>query len=355
VIGQLYGGQAACGNSVNDYYGRFDISFDLLQTWLGDCGEQLAGLGDESLPEPIHYDAAVTSITEVPALLCNASEIAPRITLKNNGDVDLLMVLITYGLQGGPAYTFTWNGVLHPGETANVPLPAIPVPPGSSVLAASTSFPNGLPDQVPANDGWQYGFTASTPGGNVTLRITLDNYGTDITWWLSNDQGIQLYTGGPYADFQSGQLVQVPFCLTNGCYTFRINDFFGDGICCEQGQGHYEIVGTDGAVLVANNGQYGEGRTDVFCLEALGIAEARTAPEVSLQPNPAEGMALLIAGNEAIRNMRILDATGRVLFGHGPLPARGSLRIDLTGFAPGTYLVVAEGLGGRSVERLIVR
>ncbi len=43
LVGQLYGGQASCGNNVNDYYGRFDISYNQLDTWLGDCGTQLQG------------------------------------------------------------------------------------------------------------------------------------------------------------------------------------------------------------------------------------------------------------------------------------------------------------------------
>ncbi len=43
LVGQLYGGQASCGNNVNDYYGRFDLSYPLLQTWLGTCGTELEG------------------------------------------------------------------------------------------------------------------------------------------------------------------------------------------------------------------------------------------------------------------------------------------------------------------------
>jgi hypothetical protein len=43
LIGQLYGGQANCSNNVNDYYGKFNVSYPLLEQWLGTCGDQLAG------------------------------------------------------------------------------------------------------------------------------------------------------------------------------------------------------------------------------------------------------------------------------------------------------------------------
>ncbi|HRH37402.1 MAG TPA: trypsin-like peptidase domain-containing protein, partial [Flavobacteriales bacterium] len=47
LIGQLFGGQAQCGppasNNVNDYFGRFSVSYPLLTTWLGDCGSTHEG------------------------------------------------------------------------------------------------------------------------------------------------------------------------------------------------------------------------------------------------------------------------------------------------------------------------
>lgn len=43
LVGQLYGGQASCSNNINDYYGRFDLSYPVLQEWLGSCSEVLEG------------------------------------------------------------------------------------------------------------------------------------------------------------------------------------------------------------------------------------------------------------------------------------------------------------------------
>ncbi len=43
LIGQLYGGSAACGNNGSDYFGRFSVSFPALQQWLGNCGNTLQG------------------------------------------------------------------------------------------------------------------------------------------------------------------------------------------------------------------------------------------------------------------------------------------------------------------------
>lgn len=43
LVGQLYGGQANCSNNVNDYYGRFSVTYPNLTTWLGSCGDTVDG------------------------------------------------------------------------------------------------------------------------------------------------------------------------------------------------------------------------------------------------------------------------------------------------------------------------
>lgn len=70
LIGQLYGGEADCNNSVNDYFGRFDLSYPLLSEWLGECGGTLDGYDPYAIV-PMPQDAAITSIMDVGVNLCN--------------------------------------------------------------------------------------------------------------------------------------------------------------------------------------------------------------------------------------------------------------------------------------------
>ncbi len=55
LIGQLYGGEADCSNNVNDYFGRFSVSYPLLSTWLGTCGNTHPGYPEVvGLDEPVN-------------------------------------------------------------------------------------------------------------------------------------------------------------------------------------------------------------------------------------------------------------------------------------------------------------
>lgn len=43
LVGQLFGGQASCDFNSSDNYGRFSVSYPLLDEWLGTCGNTLQG------------------------------------------------------------------------------------------------------------------------------------------------------------------------------------------------------------------------------------------------------------------------------------------------------------------------
>ncbi len=357
LIGQLYGGAANCSNSVDDYYGRLDVSWPLLEPYLGACGDTLPGLGEVEVVVPTYFDAAITSIVNIPPLICGDSIITPIITLKNNGIVTLTNATITYGLVGGASNVFNWSGSLLPLQTANVQLPPLVAASGSQLLTVSSGFPNGNPDEVPENDQWTLGFNVSNPGGNVTLRLTLDNWGSDITWTLATLAGTVLYSGGPYPDLQAGVVIEAPWCLSNDCYIFTIRDAFGDGICCDEGEGSLEIVNADGTVLVQSDGQYGEEFTTVppFCVEVVGVANRVLEQGLRLFPNPAAYEAtVLLDGFGPRARVSLHDGTGRLV---RALASNGQpqLSLSLEGLAPGVYAVAAGDERGRAVQRLMVR
>ncbi len=352
VVGQLYGGAANCDNSVNDYYGRLSTSWPFLEEYLGTCGDTLDGL-DVPVVIPINWDASITSIFELPALVCDEDSIRPWVTLKNNGLLPISNVGINYAVSGQGGGLFVWTGLLQPGQTANVQLPWIPVAAGTYELLVSTTAPNGNADQLPENDAWARTFVVSTPGQLVRLDLTLDDYGTDITWELSNDAGSLLYEGGPYADGDAGELVQVDFCLTNGCYIFTINDAFGDGICCNEGDGQYTIHAPDLLIFVESDGQYGEGEEQTFCLSEVSVPEVAEA-SFQLAPNPTNDR-MVLRSSDVLHHVDIslLDGSGRtVLAWHHP-HLRGPQELDLGGLVPGTYLLQLHHDGGRSVDRIV--
>lgn len=352
LVGQLFGGSAECGNSVDDNYGRFDLSWPLLAPWLGiACGDTLGGWDPEEA-EPIEFDAAITSINNIAELECGEDSISPVVTLKNNGLTVLTSVLITYGVQGSASYTHQWTGSLQTAQTTTVDLAAIPLISGENILTVSSSDPNGNVDQVPENDAWTITFNASPTVGLVNLILTLDNYGSDVTWNLATEAGTVLYEGGPYEDFDNGVIDSVAFCLTNGCYTFTINDFFGNGLCCDDGEGGYVIRDGFGTVFGESDGQYTDQNVNEFCIAGVGVREAALA-EIRVSPNPSNGLFRIDLNEGRALGYWVTDALGRqVLAGSWNNAAQAML--DLSGHAAGNYHLLVNDDHSRVVRHLVI-
>ena len=98
----------------------------------------------------------------------------------------------------------------------------------------------------------------------VTISITFDNYPEETSWTLVNDSGQTLASGGTYASQPDGSTITEVLCLPDDCYTFTINDTYGDGICCAYGNGSYSV--TDASGTLASGGSFTSSDVSNFCL-----------------------------------------------------------------------------------------
>lgn len=108
----------------------------------------------------------------------------------------------------------------------------------------------------------------------VSVLIRPDNYGSEITWVIQDENGNEMASGGPYVDFNTN-IIQTDICLPAGCYNFTIFDAFSDGICCEFGRGEYAIFDLNGNLLISSSGSYGASESQTF---ATGGTDCGTTP-----------------------------------------------------------------------------
>jgi hypothetical protein len=121
--------------------------------------------------------------------------------------------------------------------------------------------PNGVTDTRPNGD--EENIEVVGPLTNVhtdiTVTIVTDMYGSETTWSIG-DGSVSYMTGGPYSDLSTqGVMSQTPstgVIPPNTCVTFKIEDFYGDGICCSYGNGSYTV--TDGlGNMIVQGGDFG--------------------------------------------------------------------------------------------------
>jgi hypothetical protein len=90
---------------------------------------------------------------------------------------------------------------------------------------------------------------------DLTLEVSTDINGQDITWEVLHNGGIILSGGG--VDFPNDGVVTEFFCLPNACYNLRVYDAGGDGIA---GGGYtLRTSGVNGDRIIDNAGNFTSG------------------------------------------------------------------------------------------------
>jgi hypothetical protein len=302
----------------------------------------------------VAYDVdAGVQVTGIPEeIACGSESFVPSVILTNSGVNDLVSATITYSYNGSAGQSIDWTGSLAQFESTSIELPIFTGVDGENVVTATVTSPNGVADENGFNDAVSVDFTLSLgPTIDYQLVLILDDYGSEVTWELK-ELGQTLYSGGPYADDEDGSVVEVDFCLSGGCYIFEINDSYGDGLCCEFGQGSWSIL-DDAGELISTGGEFEESDQTVFCTEVSAVNASPDALSPVIFPNPAGAVVHLISHDWIGADLIIIDATGKVFQSCKVNDAR--MAIELSAWAAGFYVVTMQHpTHGSYHQRLIV-
>lgn len=323
VVGQLYGGTAACSGSVNngepDWYGRFDASWDgsspqtRLRDWLDPSGagtEVLDGWPEGAVSFANDGAVQVSGIPET--VVCDQETVSPIITLTNMGTDLLTSVTIVYSFNGAPESSLPWSGLLNQYESEEVALPEFAVEDGINELEVYITNPNGVADENPLNDLVVASFNAfEGPTFDFQLMLVLDDYGSEVTWEVKQ-MGQVLYQGGPYEDDIDGTVVEVNLCLEEGCYIFEVNDSYGDGLCCDYGEGSWAILGPNDELL-ESGGTFEYTEQGLFCTDEVGVSNPTGTAEILVYPNPAADAVNFELDSWVGGNYVVYDTEGRLV------------------------------------------
>ncbi|GJM36007.1 MAG: hypothetical protein DHS20C18_50080 [Saprospiraceae bacterium] len=103
----------------------------------------------------------------------------------------------------------------------------------------------------------------------VELDLQFDLYPGEISWEIRSNGGEVVASGGDYEDLPGGTFLTEQSCFPNGCYQLIMYDSYGDGMCCNNGDGYYNLKNGDGNILISG-GQFTNSISHDFCLSGSG-------------------------------------------------------------------------------------
>ena len=372
IIGKLSGGSAACSgtndNGGFDIYGRFGVSWDFsaannaqLKFWLDPAGTNPVTQGQFPPLQTFDTDAGI-SVTNIPDNLCEDT-ITPTLRITNEGNNQLTSATITHQLDSDTPVVINWTGSLALDEFEDIPLTAINVAgEGAHSFTATVSNPNGTTDESPSNDTASKNFSVP-PGFEITtvrVVITPDRYGAETTWTLADSGGNVVGSGGPYITIgtngtQPDEITDVNITLLNECYTFTLNDSYGDGICCQYGNGTYRLEDGNGNTIITGDGSFASSVSNLFKItEPLSVGENALASSLRIYPNPSAADFTVDVRNYSNVTYEITSVTGQRI--QSGTFNEGNNTLSMRSEATGLYFIkITDIESNLSVTKKIIR
>ena len=188
----------------------------------------------------------------------------------------------------------------------------------------------------------------------IDVSVTFDDHPGEISWTITDDEGQDVHLSGLYVSLGAGSTIEEHVCLPEGCYTFTINDTYGDGLCCTAGEGSYTVTNAELGQL-ATGGEFTYSESQGFCVTlSVGMPAPSTDDHIDLRPLDANGRYLLTTEGTGGRcGLLVTDAVGRNVIRRSGIPTPLNEVLDLSAMSSGVYVVRVELDGLRPIVRLI--
>ena len=289
----------------------------------------------------LDLDAAVS--VNVPETSCGDTTITPSVSLTNYGFNTITVAEMTWQINDGDIQTINFNGTLSQNQTQTFTLDPIDLTDGSYIFNASLISVNGVIDQNTQNNEAATSFDI---GGNeyltqqITLELLTDDYAEETSWEFREIGGAILDSGSYNQSDDNTTFIETFGVVQDNCYEFEIFDSFGDGICCEFGEGFYTLT-TDSADVIIDGGEFSSSEiTEISIGEELSTGDA-FLNTIALYPNPANNeITLSIGDTNDISSYRVYTTFGQLLQ-EGTLQKNKEV-ISVSRYTVGIYFIVVK-------------
>jgi len=283
-------------------------------------------------PLTTQLDVGILSITGFNAQECS-SEIELFAVLVNAGSTTITFASIECAYNNEASWFTEWNGILNPSEETSINLGAYQVQSGINVIQVNVLNPNYGEDLNPMNDMLVVEFLGlPNEGTELTVNITTDMWPEETSWEIWSDTTL-VYASGSYAAMDENNSFSYSMCLLPGCYTFVINDEYGDGICCTFGDGSYEVLDEYGNQL-AFGGEFQWQATEDLCISTSTFE--RSQGNLKVFPNPTTGPVSIDYHGQIASELNVFDLMGSLVQTKRIIPGMNNL--NLSELSDGYYL-----------------
>ncbi len=296
------------------------------------------------------FDPSLIADPSTPSV-CAGETVSLEVNLMNLGLTPLTAATIEASVGSTVIGSVEWTGNLDTYGVTTVEVAQYQPTPGNNNITYQ------ITDQD--DDGSNNSINSTIVAGamettEITLELRTDNYGEETTWKLfdSNNSVVQQDPAGQYGD---NQTYNYTWTLNEQeCYRFEIYDVYGDGICCDYGNGFYKLK--ENGQVIMQGGQFADEDERSFKTGMpVSIEENSLSAGLSVFPNPSTGNITVSLNNEAGNNaiVNVYDAIGSLVH-TGNIAGKGAQQVvlDLSDLTNGIYQLELQAGDLRAVRKI---
>jgi len=320
-------------------------TLSLLNSYIGTCPPVASAPSDAALLSYMGETKACAPVDLV-------------VKLQNNGTAALTSATITATVGGSTVATYNWSGNLGTYDAADVTIGQYqPVTTGDLVTLTITNTDANASNNTISKT---IGKASTAASNNITVKVTLDRWGSETSWKIRKSSGAVAYSSPAYTDAASnGNYPQpdVNIVLPDDCYTLEVLDSYGDGFDGSYGNGSVQVF-VNGSAIGGVTDFTGADDNDKFQLEAVAGMQELGATTFNVFPNPASDV--LNVNFEAVNSIytvELTDIQGRVVMNQELSGLTGSqnITIPVSDLAKGSYLLKVTSLGVSTSAHVVIK
>ncbi len=311
--------------------------------------------------------------------ICGAVNLLPSFMLTNLGSEPLTSASILLKWNGMNVETINWTGTLPTYGEAFIQFDSFPISEAGTLNTVISSINNNIGDEDFTNNYKNNSFATAKhfDQTQVVLKIRTDDYARETYWEVHDvlgnvlehggNQLVGLNGGGEFplgveigpGAYANNALIKDTLLLPGaGCYSIHFVDAFGDGICCDFGNGYYKLYNIDNpATPIIASGQFE--KYDRHAFSAGTVSATSNVPtqnfDIQLFPNPATDLLTVDIETlyDDVLQLRVLNALGQTMLEYPIeriMAGSNTIQLPLAELANGLYfLSVASDQDGKRV------
>lgn len=317
-------------------------------------------------PNPIATSIVSSSWESDFNLLCG-TESDFTLNVKNLGTDAIGSLRINYDINNGASsgsYTANFSPVIPTGYINQLTIPAI----GNLNMAINSvvfdiveinSQPNPNSNNTIATINQAPLYQSDSTNG--VFQILFDDYPTDVRWELRDETWDSLILEGENFAIPNDTVTQAFEAEDGHCYSLKVTDAFGDGICCAYGQGYYQLSIKDLVIMSGTNFGAEDGTKFVWQQGVTAIDQiGGNDLDWKLFPNPAQDFVNLELTSNTSQDLSltVVNALGQTLLlkQFNLLIGQQYHRLNTSNWSNGLYIIhIQKGTEITSKRLLIAR